>query len=71
MCLSVPGKVISINNEVAEVSIGGAIVKASILLVDNLKVGDYVLVHTGYIIQIIDEEQATETLKIIQDMQND
>jgi len=65
MCLSIPGKVISINNDIAEVSIGGAIVKASTLLVENLKEGDYVLVHTGYIIQILDEKEALETLKII------
>lgn len=68
MCLSIPGKVLSINDEIAEVSIGGAIVKASTMLVDNLNIGDYVLVHTGYIIQIIDEKEAIETLKMIEQM---
>lgn len=68
MCLSIPGKVLSINNDIAEVSIGGAIVKASTMLIDDLKEGDYVLVHTGYIIQIIDEKEAIETLRMIEQL---
>jgi len=47
MCLSVPGQVVEIESEKAKVSIGGNIYSASTDLIDNLKVGDYVLLHAA------------------------
>jgi hydrogenase expression/formation protein HypC len=68
MCLSIPAKVVDIEGDMAEVSIGGTILKAGLQMVENVKIGDYVLLHTGFAIQKIDEEEAMETLKILQEL---
>ena len=68
MCLSVPAKIISIEGNMADASIGGAIVKTSLHLLDDIKIGDYVLVHTGFALQKISEEEALETIRIIQEL---
>lgn len=54
----------------AKVSVGGSVVNTGLHLVNDVKVGDYVLVHTGFALQVISEEEAVETLKLIQEMQN-
>ena len=64
MCLSVPAQVISIDGEIAEVSVGGTLVKANLSLVDGIAIGDYILLHTGFALQKIDEQEAAETLNI-------
>lgn len=64
MCLSIPAKVESIDGEMAVVSVGGTKYDASLQMVDDVKVGDYILLHTGFAIQKIDEEEALETLKV-------
>jgi len=68
MCLAVPVKVVSINGNEAEVEIGGVKRQVSIMLTPEAKVGDYVLLHTGYAINVIDEAEAQETLKILEEM---
>jgi hydrogenase expression/formation protein HypC len=68
MCLAVPVKVISIDGSEAEVDIGGVGRRVSIVLTPEAKVGDYVLLHTGYAISVIDENEAQETLKIFEEM---
>lgn len=68
MCLSIPGKIISIENEIARVSIGGSEVEAGLQLLDDVKVGEYVLVHSGFALQRISEEEAQETLDLIRAM---
>jgi hydrogenase expression/formation protein HypC len=68
MCLAIPAKVKSIDGVEAEVEVGGVSRKASIMLTPEAKVGDYVLLHTGYAINVIDEEEAQETLKIFQEI---
>ncbi|MEM0448524.1 MAG: HypC/HybG/HupF family hydrogenase formation chaperone [Methanomassiliicoccales archaeon] len=67
MCLAVPGKVVSINGQNASVDFGGVIREANISLVDT-KVGDYVVVHAGFAIQVVDEEEALETLKLWEEL---
>ena len=67
MCLGVPGKIITIEGETAEVSIGGTIVKAGLHLIENACIGDYVLIHTGFALQKIDEEEAKRTLEMLDD----
>lgn len=69
MCLSIPGKVIEIEGNMAKASVGGTIVKAGLHLVDDVKVGDYILIHTGFALQKISEEEALETLKLIRELQ--
>jgi len=65
MCLSIPSKVISINGNKAIVSVGDTEYEASIELVEDISVDDYVLLHTGFAIQKISEEDAQETLKLL------
>jgi hydrogenase expression/formation protein HypC len=68
MCLAIPMRVKSIQGDEAEVEPGGTIYKASVRLTPEVKVGDYVLLHTGYAISIMDNEEAQETLKIFQEL---
>lgn len=68
MCLAVPVQVVSIDGNEAEVEIGGVRRHVSIMLTPEAKVGDYVLLHTGYAINVIDEAEAQETLKILEEM---
>ena len=66
MCLAVPGKVISINNEApvktADVDFAGVKKEICIEWLPEVKTGDYILVHAGLALNIIDEETAQETL---------
>lgn len=66
MCLATPGIIEEINGEFARIRIGDILVEASVALVPEAKVGDYALVHTGYVIQLLQEEEAEETLDLLQ-----
>ena len=68
MCLAIPALVKSIEGHQAVVEIGGVTRQASIQLTPEVKVGDYVLLHTGYAINIIDEAEAEETLKLLREL---
>jgi len=68
MCLSIPVKIITIEGSMAEVSAGGTIFKAGLHMIENANVGDYVLLHAGFAIQKISEEEAEETLRILREM---
>ena len=64
MCLAVPGRVLEVHGNLAKVDFGnGAVREVDVSLVD-VKPGQYVLVHVGYAIQVIDEEEARETLRL-------
>ena len=69
MCLSVPARVISICGNKADVDISGVIYNASLYLVDDVKIGDFLLIHSGYAIQKIDKKEAEETLNIFKEIQ--
>ena len=69
MCLAIPGEIIQIDDGVATVSIGGAMRKASlILLPEEPKLGDYVIVHAGFALHVIDPTEAAESLRLIQEL---
>lgn len=68
MCLSIPAKIVSIHGDRARVSLGGAEYNAAINLVDDVKVGDYILLHSGFAIQKIDEKEAQETLRLLNEV---
>lgn len=59
-----------IEGEMAIVSLGGTTYKASLQLVENVNVGDYVLIHTGFAIQKLEEEEAFETLKLFEEYED-
>jgi len=71
MCLSIPAKILSVDGNMAKASVGGAIVNTSLHLVDDVKPGDYVLIHTGFALQKISEDEALETIALIQEMENE
>jgi hydrogenase expression/formation protein HypC len=64
MCLAIPGKVISVEGTTGIVELGGVSRKTSLQLVPDASVGSYVLVHAGFAIQVINEEEARETLAL-------
>jgi len=64
MCLAIPVKVIAIEDDMAVVELGGVTRRASLMLVPETRVGDYVLLHAGFAIQRLDEEEAQETLRL-------
>ena len=68
MCLSIPAKIIEIENDKARAKIGNNIIEIGLHLVDDVKVDDYVLVHTGYALQKIDEEEAIEMIRLLNEL---
>jgi hydrogenase expression/formation protein HypC len=68
MCLAIPAKITSIDGTMAEAEIGGLTRKISVWLTPDVEVGQYVLLHTGYAINVIDEQEAQETLKLLAEM---
>ena len=65
MCLGYPGKIIEIKREFAKVDFGSGVIKDKIIIsLVDAKEGDYVIVHAGYAIQVLDEEEAMESLKL-------
>ena len=67
MCLAVPVKIVKKTGDKATVDAGGVLKDISILLLPEVKIGDYVLLHAGFAIQNIDEKEAMETLKLMQE----
>ncbi len=74
MCLAIPGKIIKIDAQldevfrIAKVSFDGIIKDVNLAMVPEAKVGDYVLVHVGSAISIVDEEEAHRTMEILKQM---
>ena len=74
MCLAIPGKITEITNQlddifrVANVNFGGIIKEVNLSMVPEAKIGDYVMVHTGLAISIVDEEEAKITFDFLKKM---
>jgi len=68
MCLAVPVRIKSIEGTEAEVEAGGITRKASLILTPEAKVGDYVLLHAGYAINIVNQAEAEQTLALFAQM---
>lgn len=65
MCLAIPARVVSLHEgEQAEIDVGGTRNRVSLALVDDVEVGDYVIVHTGFAIARLDVEEAEKTLAL-------
>lgn len=73
MCLAVPGKIVSIDEsnpelKMAKVNFGGVSKDVCIQWLDDVNIGDYVLVHVGFALNKVDEKDAEETLRILREM---
>ncbi|GAB4310954.1 MAG: HypC/HybG/HupF family hydrogenase formation chaperone [Bacteroidales bacterium] len=67
MCLSIPALVEEINGDMATVSVGGARYEASLQMLEDVKPGDYILLHTGFAIQKLSEEEAKASLEAFEE----
>ena len=72
MCLAVPGKILSIQGEdfarTARVSFGGIVKDVSLAYVPEAREGEYVIVHVGFAISVVDEEEALRTFAYLRQM---
>ncbi len=66
MCVAIPMRVVSIDGPIAEVDAAGMVATVGLDLVDDVTVGDYVIVHAGYAIQRLSAQEAEETLAILE-----
>ena len=64
MCLAIPAKVVNVKEDKAKVDFGEGVLREVNVTLVNAKVGDYVLVHAGYAIQVLDEKEALETIRL-------
>ena len=72
MCLGIPGKIVEIYEkdslQMAKVDFGGIVKEACLAYTPEAQVGQYALIHVGFAISLMDEEEAQETLKLLQEM---
>ena len=68
MCLAVPYKILSLEGNKAKADLFGAEKEIDVRIVDDLKKDDYVLVHAGFAIQKVNEEEAHETLDLLREL---
>ena len=69
MCLAIPTRIKSIDGENAQVEIGSVERKISLVFTPEAKVGDYVIVHTGFALSVLDETEAQETLRMFAEIE--
>ena len=67
MCLAIPSKITQIENEMATIDVDGVKRSASLMLLEDAAVGDYVIVHAGFAIKKLDEEAAMETIRLLKE----
>ncbi|MBC8175830.1 MAG: HypC/HybG/HupF family hydrogenase formation chaperone [Deltaproteobacteria bacterium] len=68
MCLAIPAKIIKINDKMGTIDMEGTQREVSLLLLEDAKIGDYVIVHAGFAIHKIDEAEAKESLKVLREL---
>lgn len=71
MCLAIPAKVVEVKGDIARVDFGGGILRDVNVSLVEARVGEYVIVHAGYAIQVLDEEAAEETLQLWKELLNE
>ncbi len=67
MCLAIPSKITRIENEMATIDVDGVQRSASLMLLEDSAVGDYVIVHAGFAIKKLDEASAMETIRLLKE----
>lgn len=70
MCLAIALKIVDVNGKEAIGEIEGVTCKVRIDFIENIKVGDYCIVHAGFAIERLDEEQALENIRIMKEITN-
>ena len=69
MCIAIPSKVTTIDADMATIEVGGATRAVSLMLLsDDVVVGDYVIVHAGFAIHKVDQEEAEESLRLFKQL---
>jgi hydrogenase expression/formation protein HypC len=69
MCLAIPAKVISVDGTTARVTIEDVEFTASLLMLNDVNPGDFIMLHAGFAIQKVDPEEAAETLALLNEME--
>lgn len=67
MCLAIPSKIVEINDKMAVIDVDGVQRECSLLMLEDPKIGEYVIVHAGFAIHKIDEQSAMESLQILKE----
>ena len=65
MCLAIPSKIVAVDGDTAVIDVDGVRREASLMLVEDVCVGDYVIVHAGYAISRLDADAAQESLELM------
>ena len=68
MCLAIPARIIDRQDLMATVDVSGVTREVSLMLLPDARVGDYVLIHAGFAIQTVDEEEARRTLDLLKEL---
>lgn len=68
MCLAIPAKIAKVDGVMATAEVGGVQKEISLALLDDVSVGDYVIVHVGYALNRIDPQEAEETLELFREV---
>jgi hydrogenase expression/formation protein HypC len=68
MCLAIPAKILSVVGDTAVIELGGMEREVSLILLDNVSVGDWVIVHAGFAIEKLSEEDAEQTLALFREI---
>ena len=68
MCLAIPSRILSIEGDTAMIELGGMQREVSVMLLDGAAVGDWVIVHAGFAIEKLSEEDAEQTLALLRDI---
>jgi hydrogenase expression/formation protein HypC len=71
MCLGIPMRIVEISGEVARAEVGGLQREISVALLEDVKVGQYVIVHAGFAIERLDEKDAMATLRLLDELARD
>ena len=67
MCLAIPGKVIAINGDIGDIDFGGVTKQTNLSMVEA-EIGDWVVIHAGFAIEVMDEDDAQETIRLWNDV---
>lgn len=69
MCLGIPAKILDIQGDIAKVAIGEVTYQANIGLLDEVAVGDFIILHAGFAIEKVDPAEAEETMRLVREIQ--